>query len=339
MLSQIDILASLSNPVAVITAVGAVEYANRAFSDLFASVGGEASSVSGSVAVPPVLSGRLQKVCGRIQNVGMRAHLRWTPEDHADDTFAVHVTRASEDRFVVVLEPISEMVQIEEIHSRTRSYLEGVLNSLNLGVIGLDPRFNITFINRDQAALFARAGGDCSPFELIGARVATVYPLLTADQWEDAFERVVQAREVVTCARVGLPRDKPESHFALKIVPLVDAQSRVTGGVCVTEEITRLVRLEQDLIEHERLALAGQIVIALNHEINNPLTVILWQAQLAQRSTDEATVRAMATIETQALRIADVTRRLREQERIHLTPYLKNGPLMIDLRPGAGAAA
>jgi signal transduction histidine kinase len=82
------------------------------------------------------------------------------------------------------------------------------------------------------------------------------------------------------------------------------------------------------------------MTIALNHEINNPLTAILGLAQIAQESYDlnETTRRAMARIEAQALRIADVTRRLRQLETIHLTEYLKDGPLMLDLKAGAGVA-
>jgi len=338
MLDPADVLASLPDPLGVITDQGEVEYANQAFTDLFRRTGGHGAGPPPPVAVSPLLVARLQKICGRLRSVGLRAHFRWTPEDLADDTFAVHVTRARDDRFVVLFERISEMVEVEEIYSRTRSYLDGVLNSLNLGVIGLDARFNIAFINKDQASLLERTGGEQSLFEVIGAAVASIYPLLTAAQWEDTYERVVHGRELVTHARVGFPRDQAESFYALSVVPLVDGQTRVIGGVAVTEDITRMVQLENELIEKERLGLVGQMTIALNHEINNPLTAILGLAEISQLSDhlDDTTRRAMAKIETQALRIADVTRRLRQLESIHLTEYLKDGPLMIDLNAGSG---
>jgi len=338
MLDPADVLASLPNPLGIITAQGEVEYANQAFTDLFRRTGGHAAEPAAQVTAPPLLVARLQKSCRRLRSVGLRAHFRWTPSESADDTFAVHVTRARDDHFVVVFERISEMVEIEEIYSRTRSYLDGVLNSLNLGVIGLDARFNITFINKDQATLFASIGGEQSLFEAIGAAVASTYPLLTAAQWTDTYERVVHGREVVTHARIGFPREQAEATYALSVVPLVDEQRRVIGGVAVTEDITRLVQLENELIEKARLGLVGQMAIALNHEINNPLTAILGLAQIAQRSDDlaDTTRRAMAKIETQALRIADVTRRLRQLESIRLTEYLKDGPLMIDLTAGSG---
>jgi len=334
MLDPADVLASLPNPLGVITAEGEVEYANQAFADLFRRTSGNEAVAAAPVTVSPLLLARLQKSCSRLRSVGLRAHFRWTPEDLADDTFAVHVTRAREDRFVVLFERISEMVEVEEIYSRTRSYLDGVLNSLNLGVIGLDARFNISFINKDQAALFERTGGEQSLFEVIGAPVASTYLLLTATQWADTYERVVEGRELVTHARVGFPWGQPTSFFAVSVVPLVDGQTRVTGGVVVTEDITRLVQLENELVEKERLGLVGQMTIALNHEINNPLTAILGLAQISQESDhlDDTTRRAMAKIETQALRIADVTRRLRQLESIRLTEYLKDGPLMLDLK-------
>jgi len=329
-----DILASLSQPLGVVNARGDVEYANQALRDLLRLSGARSSGPAAPVRVPPGLAARLVKICGRLRSVGLRARFRWTTDDRrAVETFDVHVTHARDNLFVVVFEHISETIEIEEAARRTRSYLDGVLNSLDLGVIGLDDRFNITFVNRDQARLFACTGGEHSLVEVIGAAVASTYPLLTAAQWQDAYERVLVGREVVTHSRVGVPADRAESFYALSVVPLLEGPSRVIGGVVVTEDITRLVRLEDQLRERERLGLVGQIAIALNHEINNPLTAILGVAEMSQQSdtANDAARQAMAKIEKQALRIADVTRRLRKLESIRVVEYFKNGPLMIDL--------
>ena len=84
----------------------------------------------------------------------------------------------------------------------------------------------------------------------------------------------------------------------------------------------------------ERLATVGQMVITVNHEINNPLAIITTSAQAARllnRDLDEKTVAKLLTIEAQVKRISEVTRRLRTMEEVDLNDYIADGPKMIDI--------
>ncbi|MDE3156976.1 MAG: PAS domain-containing protein [Acidobacteriota bacterium] len=337
-----EILATLSKPLCVLSADFEVCFANGAFQELLGDPTGDLQQLTWALGASTGLSRSLRKACARLGATGLHSAFRWTPAgDDGRGIYEVHVTRTAGHQFVVVLDEISEIVQIEEIHSRTRSYLEGVLNNLNLGLIVFDAQFCATFINRDQAELFQRLGVDTPVLDLIGAPVGRIHPVLPPAQWDAAFARVVHAGEVVTHAKIGFPADEPDSYFTTTIVPLCDRQGKVAGGVCVTREITRMVMLEQELMEKERQALVGQLAITLNHEVNNPLTAILGTAQLvlSTRNVDPAMARFLRMIEANALRIADVTRRLRELEEIHLTEYLKDGPLMLDLHAAPSAPA
>jgi PAS domain-containing protein len=330
-----EILATLPKPLCVLSADFDICFANAAFQELMGDPTGDLQQLTWALGASTGLSRSLRNACARLSATGLHNSFRWSPPGDREtaDTYEVHVTRTAGHQFVVVLDHISEIVQIEEIHSRTRSYLEAVLNNLNLGLIVFDAQFCATFINRDQAELFERLGVETSILELIGAPVGRIHPVLAPAQWDAAFARVVHEGEVVTHAKVGFPADEPESYFTTTLVPLCDRQGKVAGGVCVTREITRMVMLEHELMEKERQALVGQLAITLNHEVNNPLTAILGTAQLAltNKAVDPAIARFLRMIETNALRIADVTRRLRELEEIHLTEYLKDGPLMLDL--------
>jgi len=330
-----EILATLPKPLCVLSADLEVCFANAAFQELLGDQTGDLQQLTWALGASTMLSRSLRKSCARLGAAGLHNAFRWSPagDPEAVQTYDVHVTRTTAQQFVVVLDEISEIVQIEEIHSRTRSYLEGVLNNLNLGLIVFDAQFCATFINRDQAELFRRLGVEASMLDLIGAPVGRIHPVLAPAQWDAAFARVVHAGEVVTHAKVGFPADDPDSYFMTTIVPLCDRQGKVAGGVCVTRDITRVVMLENELMEKERQALVGQLAITLNHEVNNPLTAILGTAQLvlSTKNVDPGLARFLRMIESNALRIADVTRRLRELEEIHLTEYLKDGPLMLDL--------
>jgi nitrogen-specific signal transduction histidine kinase len=333
-----DLLAALPKPIVIVTARLDVRFANQAFAELFRRRGEDCDALTEAVRSAPALNAALVRAVAKLRTVGWTSDCRWSPASDDGRVFDVHVTRARPDAYVAVFDEISQHLQIEEIQSRARSYLEAVLNHLKLGVIVLDADFNTTFFNRDQAALFKRLGVDKSLFEIIGSPIRETYPIFTSEEWESTYSRVLRSGEMVTWSKLPYPRQNPVSYFLVNFVPLAAEEDRLPGAICITDDVSRTTALENELIRKERLALVGQMTIALNHEINNPLTAILGTAEsllFNQTLTPDQMVR-VETIRSNSLRIVDVTRRLREIEEIHLTEYIQGGPMMVDLRASGG---
>jgi signal transduction histidine kinase len=80
--------------------------------------------------------------------------------------------------------------------------------------------------------------------------------------------------------------------------------------------------LRRVIAEHEKkLTEVADLVAHVRHEINNPLTGVIGQAQLLLRSDlDDTSRRRVETIEQLASRIRDTVARLRDVQRPHL-PY------------------
>lgn len=96
-------------------------------------------------------------------------------------------------------------------------------------------------------------------------------------------------------------------------------------------------RAEEALAKAQWLAGIGHTALALQHEINNPLTALLAHGQLLAID-DEATpgVRdQVATILAQARRIADVVRRLKELATPQTVSYLGSAQMLDLSKPGA----
>src|SRR3954467_4618117 len=76
-------------------------------------------------------------------------------------------------------------------------------------------------------------------------------------------------------------------------------------------------RLEAALDEHEaKLTEVADLVAHVRHEINNPLTGVIGQAQLLLREDlSETARRRVETIESLALRIRDTVAQLRQVQR------------------------
>ena len=53
--------------------------------------------------------------------------------------------------------------------------------------------------------------------------------------------------------------------------------------ISVEHDITERNRIEQALLQSEKLAAVGQLAAGVAHEINNPLTAVLANSQLLKR--------------------------------------------------------
>ena len=84
----------------------------------------------------------------------------------------------------------------------------------------------------------------------------------------------------------------------------------------MTEEELRKLIAERET----KLTEIADLVAHVRHEINNPLTGVIGQAQLLLRSElDETARRRVETIEQLASRIRDTVARLRDVQRPHQT--------------------
>jgi DNA-binding response OmpR family regulator len=93
---------------------------------------------------------------------------------------------------------------------------------------------------------------------------------------------------------------------------------------------------EAELARARWLAGIGETTIALEHEINNPLSALLGHAELLlmEHGLSAAQREQLTIIQEQAARIADVVRRLAKLKNPQSVEYLA-GSLMIDLsKPG-----
>jgi PAS domain S-box-containing protein len=102
-------------------------------------------------------------------------------------------------------------------------------------------------------------------------------------------------------------------HFS----PLFDVTGKIEGVVISGRDITELKRLEEQLIQAEKLAAMGQMLAGVAHELNNPLTAILGASELLRdrAGIDENTKRQLEMTHRQARRAARIVQNLLEFSR------------------------
>jgi PAS domain S-box-containing protein len=99
--------------------------------------------------------------------------------------------------------------------------------------------------------------------------------------------------------------------------PLGDEKGQIEGVVLSGRDVTELKRLEEQLIQAEKLAAMGQMLAGVAHELNNPLTAILGVTELLREreGADEPTRRQLELTHRQARRAARIVQNLLEFSR------------------------
>lgn len=67
--------------------------------------------------------------------------------------------------------------------------------------------------------------------------------------------------------------------------PVFNEDRNVIQAIMIEDDITEKRRLEESLIQNEKMAAIGQLAAGMAHEINNPLTAIIANAQLILRAS------------------------------------------------------
>ena len=99
---------------------------------------------------------------------------------------------------------------------------------------------------------------------------------------------------------------------------------------------SQLKQTQAALVERERLAAIGEVAVTVNHEINNPLTVIIGNAEFLLHDLEDAddeTLSKVQIIVSESKRIARITRSLRAVDQPVVEDYLPGGRKMLRIDP------
>ena len=126
--------------------------------------------------------------------------------------------------------------------------------------------------------------------ELIGQHFSKLVPDAEVPQALARFERAMGHEAPAPAVFQIRSRDGPTLSVAWSTVPLQNADGRTVGAISVGLDVTEQARAEANLMkarrEMERLSramLLGEVSAGLAHELSQPLTAILSNAQAARR--------------------------------------------------------
>jgi PAS domain S-box-containing protein len=112
-------------------------------------------------------------------------------------------------------------------------------------------------------------------------------------------------------------------------------KQRTPAGYQISaRDITEQKLLREKLLKAERLGAIGEIVVAVRHEINNPLTTVIGNVELLLEhygESDKHLAERLETILNNSLRIAEIVKQLKAIKGDRVVEYVK-GVSMTDLK-------
>jgi PAS domain S-box-containing protein len=186
--------------------------------------------------------------------------------------------RNSEKKYRDLIESSPDMIYLISRLGEIR-----LANKIALKYLGHDEK-EITFLRLHDLVLSEQAGG-------------------VTDFIDEVFKNKYSIKKFILRAKNG-------NDIQVEIVATVMTESYPVEELacCFARDITERMRLEENLLYADRLAIMGRMAAGLAHEINNPLGIILTNAQdaLYHDLSDEDSLEGLKSIERNSLRAAKI---------------------------------
>ena len=222
-----------------------------------------------------------------------------------DSSRAVWDTSGNIIRYQGTLVDITEKRRMERQLEQQEEFRSRLLESFPDLILVVDLEERYTFVSSRARDLLGY-----EPQDMLGKKISELEnhsPELAA-----LYRSVVSGKESFASAEYGA-RHRDGSWRTMRAAgsQLVDAEAKISGVIISVRDITVERKLEQQVVQSERLAAMGAMIGGVAHELNNPLTSIMGVSELLQDTeTNETSRKQLAMLQQQARRAAEIVQNL-----------------------------
>jgi len=191
---------------------------------------------------------------------------------------------------------------------QSRNTLRAMFDSIPTSIYIVDPKYKIVAINASRSN---RA--EQKPNNLVGnVCYEALYKRSQPCTGCRVNETFLSKRNTSRADRQWVNKDNV-TDWEITTYAILDESDDPSQVIIFEKDVTLEKRLEANLIQSEKLAAVGQLAAGVAHEINNPLSAVIANAQLLKRDLPPDNLDALESaelIETAGLRASQVVRNL-----------------------------
>jgi PAS domain S-box-containing protein len=216
-------------------------------------------------------------------------------------------------RYQGALMDITERREIERRLHKQQEFAHRLVDSFPDLILVLDTEAKYTFVSPRCREILGDADEEISEMKLGGRTHPEDLPKLMA-----LYNDILTGKQSFASLEMRVRHKSGEwRRILFNFSPLFDEKEKIEGVVLSGRDVTDLKRLEEQLIQAEKLAAMGQMLAGVAHELNNPLTAILGVTELVREreGLDESMKRQLDLTHRQARRAARIVQNLLEFSR------------------------
>jgi len=197
-----------------------------------------------------------------------------------------------------------ENVELHQRQQTLRAFNEDVIQTMTNGLVVVDEAARVTVFNKAAVTLLGYSAREVlgksvrqaipGATELAGVIEATLHHFSQAPGQQSQGDSSL-ARAVTTVGPVRRPQNEINVHhrdgntlpLAVNASPLRDSGGKVTGVVCLFEDLSEAKAIEAERRRLDRLAALGEMSAVVAHEIRNPIAGIAAGVEYLNKNNSE----------------------------------------------------
>ena len=216
-------------------------------------------------------------------------------------------------RYQGALMDITERREMERRLHQQQEFARRLVDNFPDLILVLDTTSHYTFVSPRCKEVLGYDVEDAQQMEFGGRTHPEDLPAVLS-----LYKDIIAGKQIYASLEIRVRHKSGEwRRIRFNFSPLSDENGNIEGVVLSGRDVTDLKRLEEQLIQAEKLAAMGQMLAGVAHELNNPLTAILGVTELLRERSgaDESTKRQLDLTHRQARRAARIVQNLLEFSR------------------------
>jgi PAS domain S-box-containing protein len=173
-----------------------------------------------------------------------------------------------------IVQDITERRRTEREVRRLRNYLRNIIDAMPSILVGVDIDCRVTLWNQS-----AEAATGVTVSAALGEPLIELLPQLGGEA--DIINTAMKENRICHDAKILRPRGGELYYEDVTIFPLEVGGEK--GAVIRIDDVTERVRMEDTLVQSEKMLSVGGLAAGMAHEINNPLAGMMQSVNVVQQ--------------------------------------------------------